>query len=562
MATIYASINFPKAVPYGPDQCWYTEGEANNYYTNNANLNPAGYRNSQGKLCVTKNTVITRMYDLAKAKGYSTNKTFTTSGGDNNAADLNGADVEEYLKAMQEFVPVVATKAQIEAALAELNDRQDTIISNAVNSSFALPSSFFQGCTFSDSNTGLITTGANPTSLVACIKSILNYVFVIAVLYVIVSLAASNLGIAITSGANGRQPVANARKQLEKSLIGLFLIGAPYLLLDLFASSTGLFNLVALDKLPNFQSFTLTIDSGLPAPTPGEKTPLILGYLFGNNNQTNTEFGASIDGLQAGGSARGGDERSVNPDLCAKSPTSCKVLDVPYVSQVFNADGKATPNGNSACAAASTVMAVAYIKPEIYNNSTGKNNAGNTATGVPGNLSLRENIFYANSYLASKSYTTNCEYVMTDSGKESTKVNGVFSITGVPTKRKIVSTGEIVRVCDGSDRTHIVNQYFPLVGLKGKIAAFNSSQGQYYDLIRQEIDANRPVILRFEDSNLAPFGHYVVIKGYVTGTTSFVINDPWGRFTGTQFSPSTNAGNGAIYNLNSLNGKAIITMSK
>lgn len=93
----------------------------------------------------------------------------------------------------------------------------------------------FRSCRVISEDQGYL--GSKDT-LTLCLKDIISAIFVIAVLWLVISLAVSMLGTVINSGeGDGSNPVKKTRETLEKGLIGLFLIGAPFLLLNLFSTN-------------------------------------------------------------------------------------------------------------------------------------------------------------------------------------------------------------------------------------------------------------------------------------------------------------------------------------
>ena len=123
----------------------------------------------------------------------------------------------------------------------QLQKAQKGSIDKAIDNITALPATLFPNC----SNPPVGTTGtpkdianAAQTNLIRCIRDILNIVFIIAVIFVVIDVSTSNLGIVLRSGEGDEvNPVKRTREKLEKAFIGLILIGGAALILNLFAGS-------------------------------------------------------------------------------------------------------------------------------------------------------------------------------------------------------------------------------------------------------------------------------------------------------------------------------------
>ena len=155
-------------------------------------------------------------------------------------------------------VPTVSTNAQN-----NLNS-----VEKAAQNSIAL-GSLFTKCTVVTKD-GLNLS--NKDTLVGCIQELVSLLFVLAVLWVIISIAANLLGFVIRSGEGGGDgPVKMVRKKLENSLIGLVLIGAPFLLITLFANNLGntslLYNSIDPVLVDNCAKFRKKLVDGTPATT-------------------------------------------------------------------------------------------------------------------------------------------------------------------------------------------------------------------------------------------------------------------------------------------------------
>ena len=142
-------------------------------------------------------------------------------------------------------------------AASTLTTRTSTAIDNAVNSVIALPKNIFPNCFIDSSRTAARVNGVakvDPDQLVNCLQDILRNVFIVAIIWVIISIAAENMGIVLRSGEGEGAPIANARKKIEKAIIGLVLIGGASLLLNLFSSNLVNFQVEPLQQLPNLRT--------------------------------------------------------------------------------------------------------------------------------------------------------------------------------------------------------------------------------------------------------------------------------------------------------------------
>lgn len=171
------------------------------------------------------------------------------------------------------------TSAQASSIIAS---RQTNAIDNALNNVIALPATLFPNCIVtSTSRSTNAANNPNANRLVNCLRDIVNVIFIVAVIWVIINITTSNLGLILRSGEGaGEGPVANARRQIEKALIGLVLIGGISLLLNLFASNLLNINFQPLSQV-NIRPFTF---SYLP-PDPG--APTQQANYFNNRNNGN-----------------------------------------------------------------------------------------------------------------------------------------------------------------------------------------------------------------------------------------------------------------------------------
>lgn len=108
-------------------------------------------------------------------------------------------------------------------------------VERAADNSIAL-GNLFQNCRVIALDTGYL---ANQSTLTRCIQELMAAIFIVALLWIVVSLAANMLGVVLRSGegSKGGGPIAQARKKVENGLIGLVLIGGPYLILSLFSNN-------------------------------------------------------------------------------------------------------------------------------------------------------------------------------------------------------------------------------------------------------------------------------------------------------------------------------------
>jgi hypothetical protein len=145
---------------------------------------------------------------------------------------------------------------------------------------------------------------SNKDTLVGCIQELVSTVFILAVLWVIISIAANLLGFVIRSGEGGGDgPVKMTRKKIENSLIGLFLVGAPFLLISLFATNLGSTNLLynSLDPVlvDNCSIFRKKLVDGTPSVAVAKYYTDEIEKPFVINKKNSTKI------IQAGGGSYG-----------------------------------------------------------------------------------------------------------------------------------------------------------------------------------------------------------------------------------------------------------------
>ena len=131
-------------------------------------------------------------------------------------------------------------------------------------------------CQIGDATAGASITSEDANNkLLSCISQVLRVVFIISVFWMVANIAALNLGI-IGKFGDGEDPIKQTREAIKKGLIGLFLIGAPILLINLFNSGLGNIN------------FTIRPATTTPATTtPGDiNTPQGRAQNILNSNST------------------------------------------------------------------------------------------------------------------------------------------------------------------------------------------------------------------------------------------------------------------------------------
>lgn len=564
LGTLYAVVNWPAGQYPAANVPWYCEntavvvngvtysstvfGKQSQDLKNNADI-------VNGKRCVTRNSASRALADWVKRNSsilVDTNQSYVDNNSSLPEANLSREEFEKAILDLgndESWKLQTLTQEEYEAAQKELDTRQADTLQNTLRNDIALPLNILGSCSLFDASGAPVLVN-NGAVLIGCIKSILTYVFIIAIIYTIILITSSNISTIITAGGKGSSPIANTRKRLEKAVIGLFLIGSPFLLLDLFSQSLGAFEFVPLDKIPKIEIASIKIDSGLPDNLgSGSEERNLLYNLFAAYGSTSDSSSVQNIPFEEAVPVRdpNGNTTSKIPQLCVNQPSACKIIrnsegnTVPYVSQAFTSQGKRDPYGNQACGATSSVMAGAFLKPELYDNSTGRNNISN--------LGLRDQVFYASSYLKSQKPDLHCLYAGVSAGDRSKKIDGAFAITGIKAEGWPSSSGDIC----GSNFGAGIDAYFKYYNIKTELVAMNWEKSEaVYTRLRQAIDQNKPIIMRFEKPGVTA-GHFLVIKGYVKSSLSeFIVNDPWGNLNTTNFPGTPDGGNGAIYNLNTL----------
>lgn len=541
LATLYATVNYPARRNMPLNSCWY-DSSTTEFKTNPALAQYAEIA-SNGKLCVTKNSATSSIQAILKTAGITSyNPSSRASGLSDQLANLVFPEIELH----------VASDEELEQFRDQIENTTQASINRAIDNTIALPATLFESCTI------VVTNPTTPAlveskAITSCIKSVLNYIFIFAVIWVLISLTAANLGTVTTSGQNNSTPIKTAREKLEKSLIGLFLIGAPYLLLDLFTGTSGAFNIIPLEKLPNITPFQVQIGSGLPDTFTGNAdTAIDLGGFIPGLGLASDADTPGISYTHAIDIQRSGDTDTTSraPDDCGKFGLSggprtrviyespeCKTLNVPYVNQSYNSKNQKSPWGATACGAASAVMIGNYWSPSLYDNSTGKNNINN--------YSLRDQVFLGSSYFKTKitqlRTDTRCNYTIgTDGATGKSDVDGAWAImsgkTGVD--------GAKVQ-CYYNLTEYITDRYLPMYNVTSRKINYGNKL-ELAGKIKASIDNGRPLLLLFNGG----FGnHFAVIKGYYKDDINKIImNDPYGNFS-LSGSSSPTSGNGAIYDL-------------
>jgi hypothetical protein len=537
LATLYAAVNYPARRNAPLNGCWYATGSKE--FVGNPALAKYAEVSSNGTVCVTKNSATQSIRELLKSAGVTEYTPNQRSSG------LSEGDSPQVFP---DFEVRELSDAEIQQYQQKLEQQNVLSVNRALDNSIALPYNIFASCNITVTNpSALPLTDTNV--LLNCSKSILNYVFIVAVLVIIIKLSTTNLGIVLTSGANGGQPVANARKLLEKSMIGLFLIGSPYLLLDVFSGGVGLFNLVQIEKLPEVRPFQLTIVTGLPQVSSGQ--PLDFSFLGKGISSYLDPNDQGITGRDAVNISRSGDanNRSKVDSSCGSlkqvgATTStifesdkCKVLDMQYINQYYNDSNKPSPFGATSCGASSAVMIANYWYPEKFNNVTGSNNTDN--------FSLRDQVFYASDYLKKQKaiqkpkiwcYET---YGPNNIGKSD--VDGAWAIT---------ASSESKSRCYLNFVGNITGAYWKMYGVKSQSIGFTNRESLVRE-IRQAVDQGRPVMMLFFNNYVD--GHITTVKGYVKNDPyKIIMNDPWGDFTKSKSPSVDNIGNGVVYDVREL----------
>lgn len=103
-----------------------------------------------------------------------------------------------------------------------------------LNTSQSLPNGFLDGCKYNAS-----TDGGKKASPVTCVGDILELTLVLGVMVMLVRIASVQFGIMADPNSAGKAgPVVQTRKITEDGLIGILLIAAPVLFLNLFNTAT------------------------------------------------------------------------------------------------------------------------------------------------------------------------------------------------------------------------------------------------------------------------------------------------------------------------------------
>jgi hypothetical protein len=240
----------------------------------------------------------------------------------------------------------------VTASQAQTNlDKQNSLsLDNALNSVIALPETIFPNCVVKQST----DKTKNTDKLIPCLKDIVNIVFIVAVLWVIIDIASSNLGVILRSGEGGKGdgPVAGARRKIEKALIGLAMIGGIGLILNLFASNLINFNLTPLSQLPDIRSPTLTISTNLNVTQDPYYNNLNNGTSRTDIQISDTDF-TTLDGLDYVQVSRWVDVFIQNSGV--QSPT-------PGTTWVFKSHGTTQINGSKPVVPLHIMLAVAKIE--------------------------------------------------------------------------------------------------------------------------------------------------------------------------------------------------------
>lgn len=560
LGTLYAMVNWPAGQYARQDAAWYCENRPT--VVNGVTYSAAVFsRQSQslqnnaevinGVRCTTKRSAAKVIAEYVRTATGIIVPVDGVPAQDPNSSLPSGSLSEEELRQAildltndESWKIKTLTQEQYDAALKELETRQTTLLQTTLRNDFALPLNIFQECRITDaSGAPVLISGGD--ILTGCIRGILTYIFIIAIIYTIIVLVTSNLSIVLTAGEGGAGPVANARKRIEKALIGLFFIGAPFLVLDLFNSGLRSFDFVPLDQIPKVQIASISIDSGLPddlSAQPSSNNLLFnLFAVFGDRDAT----GVSTRAFEYANAIRDPDGKTdaFIPRKCTTDPNACKIIrdengnTVQYISQRFNSKGEKTPFGDNACGAAASVMATAFLKPELYDISTGRNNIKN--------LGLRDQVFYASSYLASKSPGLTCIYAGQNSKDRSTKIDGAFAITG------LAAAGWPSDIC-GLNNGAAINTYVSYynVRVEATVGMNWNNPDPTYTRLRQALDENKPIVIRFQKTG-STRGHFATIIGYdKTSPSTFIVHDPWGNINIRGFPGTKDGGNGQLFDLN------------
>lgn len=152
-------------------------------------------------------------------------------------------------------------QAQVNPCIDENGNAVDNTACRSVETDETL-GSFFGKCQVNNSAAPGTETDGN--QLTECIEQVLQVILIVSIIYLIIKITASNLGI-IGKFGGGDNPVEETRKALQKGLTGILLIAGVTLLLGLF--NNGTLNAGFLDFGPG----RLAVD--VPEPTPVTPTP-------------------------------------------------------------------------------------------------------------------------------------------------------------------------------------------------------------------------------------------------------------------------------------------------
>lgn len=542
-ASFYVTINVPKGKNYGPHVCLPNYEAGALYYNKNPKFTPFA-EVINGTTCVTKTSMASALRAELNNVGIAYFPQQAVDTGDNTPIP----DTELY----PGWEAHTYTAEEIATADAALNNIQYGSIKQALDQTTAIPAGLFNGCQIYLSNDSVTPNITGTKNLIACIKSVINYVFIIAVITVLISVAAKNLGVVLNSGeGDGTNPVAGARNTLEKGIIGLLLIGAPYLFLDLFTTS-GAINLDPLPVVPDFQQVSLKPNYLLDLPKndfTGEITAKAIADLqYGQDPEQPID---TVNGV-AGTGGRG-NAPSVLPSAC-KNQLTCKVLDIAYINQMVGDDGKYNPAGGTACGATTAVMLANYLDTSSFDLSSGSN---------PNSLSLRDNVFTANQKLknlkASNNPSSICNMTQSASGTGKSPVDGAWSITADPSAIQNLGGGQVrcfLNVGSG------ITRYLNLYGIGLNRLQYGNINSLYND-VKGSIDSQKPVLIYLNQTGTRfggkpkSVGHVLLIKGYTSTPGIYVVNDPWGD--GDRSSTPGQSGNGAILDLRSVGANDSVT---
>jgi hypothetical protein len=115
------------------------------------------------------------------------------------------------------------------------------LVEQALDNSFTLTGGFLSSCNGANPNSSIPENLRKNTAqvLVSCIRDIIGLIFGIGVVALVVQIASLQLG--VLSDAGNGSPVIMTRKKLRGGLIGLFLLGGGFLILQLFYQPLGSF---------------------------------------------------------------------------------------------------------------------------------------------------------------------------------------------------------------------------------------------------------------------------------------------------------------------------------